>query len=538
MPAVSRPKPPQTDAKSQTGFGGFLLPLGFACICAALLTQTISLPLADLGRHLKNGDIILNGSAAERHGVLHTNFYSYVERDYRFINHHWLTGVVFYALWRAFSFEGLTLLYALLVAFAVFLFVDAGRRLSNSILTAAIAAIGLPLIGGRVDVRPEGFTYLFSAVTFYLLFARPRAAESAAIFAIPAMMLAWVNLHIGFVFGFLILAAFTLRELVPAILSTGVGGALQTQRRLIAAGLLTCIAALINPSFIRGAIYPFRIYRDYGYTVNESEPITKLAGNPAFEVQYALMKIFLLVLAVSFAFYWIFRLKKSPQRWAEILLLGTLLVMSLFANRHFVMLALVSIAIVPRLLADVLSGRNLDRAWMPRLAAGALAAYGLFQCFDHLNKRSATFGLGLQTASLATTDFLNSNQIAGPIFNDFNNGGYLVFERFSPGSTDRDRVFIDARSEAYPKSFFELYRNMQADEAIWHEQDAKYHFNVIAFSLMFNNHPETERFLIARAHDPDWAPVFADDYTLVFLRRNAQNAKVIAAHELPKSMFR
>src|SRR5215467_13380000 len=100
----------------------FLLPTFLALLCGGLMLQKADLSMADLGRHLKNGEVFLHGSPAERSAMLHTNFYSYSHRDFPFVNHHWLTGVLFYAVWSVFSMEGLTLFYAALIAISYLIF--------------------------------------------------------------------------------------------------------------------------------------------------------------------------------------------------------------------------------------------------------------------------------------------------------------------------------------------------------------------------------------------------------------------------------
>lgn len=50
--------------------------------------EKINLTTADLGRHLKNGEMVLNGEW----GILTTNFYSYTEPGFPVVNHHWGGG--------------------------------------------------------------------------------------------------------------------------------------------------------------------------------------------------------------------------------------------------------------------------------------------------------------------------------------------------------------------------------------------------------------------------------------------------------------
>src|SRR6266850_4000929 len=58
----------------------------------------------DLGRHLKDGELLLSPAASQ---VLHTNFYSYTQPAREFVNHHWLAGVVFHAVYNLGGFPGL-----------------------------------------------------------------------------------------------------------------------------------------------------------------------------------------------------------------------------------------------------------------------------------------------------------------------------------------------------------------------------------------------------------------------------------------------
>ena len=83
--------------------------------CLVLLAVRLALPInltaVDIGRHIKNGELILSG----QYQVLYKNFYSFTYPDYPFINHHWLFGVISYILLRMSGFEGLTVFYILLL---------------------------------------------------------------------------------------------------------------------------------------------------------------------------------------------------------------------------------------------------------------------------------------------------------------------------------------------------------------------------------------------------------------------------------------
>jgi hypothetical protein len=142
-------------------------------------------------------------------------------------------------------------------------------------------------------------------------------------------------------------------------------------------------------------------------------------------------------------------------------------------------------------------------------------------------------GFGVPDDIGAAASFIQAN-VRQPIFNDFDLGGYLIFNYFD--GTDERRVYADNRPEAYPKGFLMgPYWRAIYEETVWHEEDAKRHFNAIVLSL---GDKTAETFILRRVRDDDWAPVFADHYAIIFMRRTPENAVVIANNEIPRNRFR
>ena len=96
---------------------------------------------------------------------------------------------------------------------------------------------------------------------------------------------------------------------------------------------------------------------------------------------------------------------------------------------------------------------------------------------------------------------------------------------------------MDNRPEAYPKEFFsQIYIPMQENNDVWKKELEKEKFNVIYFDRL-DYTPWSQRFLIERVKDIEWAPVYVDAETIIFLKRNEKNKNVIDKYELPQSMF-
>ena len=118
---------------------------------ALLLAQPINLATSDLGRHLKNGEIILQQglSALSPDSVLNSNFYSYTQPNYPFINHHWLSGVVFFEIHKLAGFAGLSLFYIFLSLLAFIIFFTIAKLQSGFKSAMLSSLILIPLIAQR-----------------------------------------------------------------------------------------------------------------------------------------------------------------------------------------------------------------------------------------------------------------------------------------------------------------------------------------------------------------------------------------------------
>ena len=81
-----------------------LIILSIIALTALIYFEQGDFTSLDLGRHLENGKIVWS-----QPGVLFSNFYSYTEPNLSFINHHWLSGVIFYLLYLIGGFKILTL---------------------------------------------------------------------------------------------------------------------------------------------------------------------------------------------------------------------------------------------------------------------------------------------------------------------------------------------------------------------------------------------------------------------------------------------
>ena len=384
---------------------------------ALFLAHRIDLTVADLGRHLRNGQLIFGDRA-----IWHTNFYSYTAPDYPVMNHHWLSGLFFFSLWRVGGFYGLHLVFIAIAALTLFIFLRQASREAGSGPTALIALVALPLLAERTEIRPEIFSYLFSGVFFWLLLRYQESNNWRPLLALPFLEAIWVNSHIYFFLGPVLISIF--------LVSAAIARPFDRSRVLPLVWILlaTSAATLLNPAGFRGAAAPFTIFQNYGYRVAENQPIwfvEKILTNPNFTI----FKIGFGLLTTSFIARAV--LAKKNRLSLPHLLLGLLIgVLGWLATRNF---ALFGLFFIP-LAAENLTAccRPWFTAYSRALTASALgivciliipAFFGQWQRYFPYWRE---LGIGLESDNSRSANFFREQGLRGPIFNNYDIGGYLI----------------------------------------------------------------------------------------------------------------
>jgi len=484
--------------------------------------QKIYFVNADLGRHIKNGEVFI-----KQHFPISTNYYSYTQPDSPTINHHWGVGVIFYFIWKYFGFAGVSILNLFIYLLAFYLFFKASVKASNFNYAFFFAVLSIPLITTRIEIRPEGFSFLFLGVYYYLLhlFREGKVSFKKLIIIAFLFQVAWVNLHIFFILGPALAGAYWLSSLII----TKDNRLTRSFGALLAAMVLAC---LINPLGIKGFIEPFRILREYGYMIAENQSIIFMQKRFPTRIVYYHFEVLFLIAVTSF----ILLGRRIKQFAPQLIIMLFLSVLSWRAIRGISVFGLFFIPIISGNIFQAARNysnktkRFLQSTFM--IFSVAVILIG-FSSQNHYYTPLGRFtGLGLFPKVNAAANFFKFNGIQGPIFNNYDIGGYLIFHLFP-----QHKVFVDNRPEAYSVSFFkEIYEPMQANEEKWFQIDKEYGFNCIFF-YRHDMTPHAQPFLIKRIKDPRWVPVFVDNYNIILLKRNKANQELIRRYELPKSTF-
>ncbi len=494
---------------------------------ALFFVRPIDIGSGDIGRHLKNGEIIVSSlkSGEGIHNLLNTNYYSYTHTEFPFVNHHWGTGVVLYLVWSVGGFVGLQV-FGFLLALATLLF-SYNLAIKRSSLYVATPFVFLitPLLANRRNIRPELFSYLFIAVLLWLLYSYKETRDKKLLYIIPFLFLLWINLHIYFIFGLFILGVFILDE------------AKQWNKRglevkkLSMALVTSLLLMLINPFGIKAIIYPFTVFGNYGIEVSEIASVTK-ANAVVFSQSIATtFYLSLFVLLVSLLYLMISKRKESL--FVDTVLAIIFSALAWMIVRNIAMFAIVTLPIISASVCMLVSKLEI---WENKNTKYSFVAISLVIVlgisFTRIPHAWSAVGSGITIGSQEAGEFIRDNDISGPLINDFNSGGYASWYLFP-----ELQLFVDNRPEAFPANFFvDEYTPMLIDEDVWYKVEEKYSPNVIL--LGFEGAPKQVTYFTAkRIQDPGWVPVFINKKHIVLVKKHERNARVINEFAIPDSVF-
>jgi len=545
-----------------------LILLAIASLIIILFTYKSELTSLDLGRHIKNGEVVWQNPS-----VLYTNFYSYTEPDFPFVNHHWLSGAVYYGLYLLGGFNLITIINVLLALSIVGVAFWHAQKRSNFWIASIIALPVVLIMSERTDVRPEMFSYLFLAIEFYLLDQWRRGKNNKYLYWLIPIQLLWSNLHIYFFLGLFLISVVLVEQFILSIskgkikkllfypkidktplnsisktifaripLLRGGRGGLKPQLTLLYITIGSYFVSIINPHHIKGLLYPFNILKKYGYEIAENKSPLFLE-NLTINYNITFFKILVGILIISFILsIW----AKRKVKIFELALAIFFTFLAFFAIRNLAMFAFLMLPIISlnfwdikdnTLLIRVVSDKYkklISNSIIPLVLVIYIITIGLL-ISDLNNERyylKHDFGLGIATGNQDSIHFYKKNNLKGPIFNNYDIGSALAFWLYPD-----EKVFVDNRPEAYSVNFFnDIYKPMQQDDAKWQYFSNKYNLNTIYFRHT-DGTPWAQQFLYARLQDKEWPLIYFDRNTLIMVKNIDDNKDVINKYQIDKNKF-
>lgn len=485
------------------------LPFGVACLVlgASLLYLSHTVADADLWGHIRFGqDILLTRSIAT------DDPYSYLTKGRYWVNHEWLSEVIFASIYGAWGPRGLITLKAALSLLLVGASYAWLRRHGLSPVRSAIVLVVIvcALRPGLGTLRPQLFTYLgFFAVL--LIIQSAEHGRSRWLGAMPILFALWVNLHGGFLAGVAVFWFWGLIRLMRLATSgqrTGSGRQAMMHGLGLVLGLgASGLALLLNPYGTRLVMFLLQTATIPRPDISEWAPVKIMS-------QFGLTYLVLIGLTC-------FSIGCGARRRNPVLIsiLIGVAIAPLIAVRHLPLFALAVVVLAGPLMAEPWERWMPDRQSLrvaPAMTVLALAATALcivmaipnFRCI-HLEPWNFSF-------PVRAVALLKQSHVEGNLATIFNWGEYAIWH-LGP----RVRVSIDGRRETvYSDEVRRKALNFEYGRGEW---DAVLREGWTEMALV---HAGTAPENLLRL-DPGWVLVYEDRLSRLFVRRESRLRETI-----------
>lgn len=491
--------------------------------CLFFSSKSTLLADCDTGYHIRAGEYIIRTLSVPKFDI-----FSFHTPAIPWTAHEWLSEVIMAVIHGMFGLTGIVAFFAFLLALTAYLLFNMLKSYQTDMLFSTVIGM-LVFTSSQIHwlARPHVFSFLLMITCQYLLESW-RCDRVNRLYLLPAIMLLWVNLHGGFLGGFLLMGSYLIGKLA-SLLSMPVAewGARSRELKQLAVTILACLAAcLFNPQGYHILLFPFKLVSNKFIMDHISEFLS-----PDFH-QWMPFKYLLLLLIAIFAVS-----KKSIEA-TELVLILIFTNMALYSSRYIPLFALVTAPILARR-ADEIGGligvrlagffrkRSENIAGIHAHTTGYLwpaTAVIVVAAATYTGRFPHRFDERIK--AVAAGEFLMKERITGNMFNDDEIGDYLIYRGYPSY-----KVFIDGRSDMYGSDILKKYYKVINFEPGWEAILDQYRISWI----IFDSDSKLSRYLLK---DSNWALIYSDRVASIFVEKLPRYRELIEKHRTVKPYSR
>ncbi|MBI1922565.1 MAG: hypothetical protein HYS23_15960 [Geobacter sp.] len=470
---------------------------------------------ADTGYHIRAGEYILNTLSIPRNDI-----FSFITPTMPWTAHEWLSEVIMALVHKAFGLTGIVLFFSFLISLTYFLLFKIIRACGGNIFAALL--VGVLVIGASQIhwlARPHIFSLLLMLGWYHILNLF-QYREKNRLWLLPLLMVFWVNLHGGYVTGFILLGIYFAGNMVQAVLAEpGTKEPFRRKYRTIALIIAVCIiASLANPFGYHILLFPFNLVGNRYLMDHVSEFISPNFHEP-LPFKYLL---FLMIAAFAFS--------REKLNIIELVLVLFFTNMALYSARYIPLFAIITAPVILRQGDTVLNGVRNNLADFFRKKGEGIASLdassrgyvwpvaGFLAVAVFAGNGTLKYTFDPKMKPVAAVEFLKKERISGNMFNNDEFGDYIIYAAWP-----EYRVFFDGRSDMYGVKRMKEYYRIMSCEPGWEKILEKYRINWVIFDAKST----LSRFLLK---EEGWRLVYADKLANIFVRNLPEYRSLISRY--------
>jgi hypothetical protein len=416
----------------------------------------------------------------------------------QWINHEWLTEVIFYLLFSTFSSTGLLIFKFFLSIYIIHmmsqLYLSREKNLTAYLIHFYLL---IPIMAPGFMTRPHLMTFLFLTILMVII-QKFYEGKIRALYWIPILMMIWTNCHGGVLAGMGLLGIITAVEIVRSLAKKGSHG-----KPLAIIYSLSWLAVMVNP-------YGYKLWLFFIHSLGTSRQIGEWQPITILSADKWTLKVMVIIFLISLF------LPTKKRIW-EIAIIIVTIIYGFKHQRHSVMIPIVMTPYLPLQISQLLKGwdittkyQKLSRDFKFAVQAVLLIfiAGQLFTLHDKHAVNEYKIMVEPEVYPTHAAQFLQANNIDGKIMTPFDWGEYMIWKR--PNS----KVSVDGRFRTvYPEKILTETMNLAngLPQAVQHIKN--YPPDII---LLYKE--EHAGKLVSKLQD--WGKIYDDPISQIFIRKN------------------
>jgi hypothetical protein len=431
---------------------------------------------AGIGWHIRNGEQML-----ATHTVPHTDYFSSSMSGHSWYAWEWLYDLLVAIIHYAFGLNGVVFYTAAIIAATFVLALYFGLRRGATLpVMLLLLLISLGASAVHFLARPHVLSWLLTVIYFELLDSASNERYRRLLW-LPLLMVLWVNLHGGFVLGFLLLAIYLTGGIIEYVSRREPAEASAKRIRWLSGiAFVTFAASFVNPYGYHLHVHVYRYLSDRFLMNQISEflsPDFHGRAQQCFAVLLILsivtlatarqaIRISQLLVVVCAAYLGCYATRNLPTSGLLLtLVVAPILSYSISHAGESATMALWLKAVLSKLDSFGFRMRNLELALRGHFWMLAIFVLGLWACFNNGRIGSAQLlhaYFDEKRFPVEATNYISEHRIREPIFSLDYWGGYLIYRIYPQG-----RVVVDDRHDLYGDQFFKEYLKVVMIQPGW-----------------------------------------------------------------------
>jgi hypothetical protein len=461
---------------------------------------------ADTGYHIRAGDYILETRTVPKHDI-----FSYRSPPLPWTAHEWLSEVVMAVFHRVSGLTGVVVFFSLLISLTYALLFRYIRIYQRNIVFDVLILL-LVLVSSQIHwlARPHIFSLLLMVVWYHLLESYQND-RGGRLVLLPLIMLLWVNLHGGYLTGFILTGVYFLGNLLGFFRSRGEEKerAFRKAKSLGYVIVACLLVSLVNPNGYRILLFPFRLVTETYIMDNVGEFHSPNFHNP-MPFKYLLL-VLLGMLAIS----------RKSVGFIEVVLVLLFTNIALYSARYIPLFAIITAPILSKQAESLLATAQESR-WASSLKkrGGKIAAIdasakgyvwpvaGVLLVVFLVAAGRIEFRFDGKIKPVAAVEFLRKEHVDGHMYNNDEFGDYLIYATYP-----MYKVFFDGRSDMYGSERLREFIKMSIFAPGWEKIVEKYDIRW----FFIGSDTVLTRYLLER---PEWRLIYSDNVANIHVKNS------------------